>query len=335
VAAVVPIKRTQGLLLINGFAVGPVASSGSRLVVEAAGQETSAPSALLQQDLKTGRVRQLAANPNANYGLATTSTAIIYATQKGEESNLMTVSPDGRNRRVLSHALIAPFDARGEMIAWAEADGGRQRVVVRDMRNGRQLVAMDMRKCSHGRCYRIDRVMVADSGVVFDLGAVGQGYPSLVVRREFDRAKPSIVKVQNDPQPDLARSSAGALYYQFQRGWVRWDFGKPKPFLTRFRGTIPWLLDDEQGRLLLLAGSGCKQNLVVRLRDGRKIRIPAPASTPVSPKNLGPLCTRVTSFSWTGRRLLIAWSLIPKISLEAHADVGLAGIVTAVHIPSD
>jgi hypothetical protein len=32
---------------------------------------------------------------------------------------------------------------------------------------------------------------------------------------------------------------------------------------------------------------------------------------------------------------LIAWWLIPKISLEAHADVGLAGIVTAVHIPSD
>jgi hypothetical protein len=321
--------------LINGFAVGPIASSGSRLVVETAGQEESVLGALLEQNLKTGAMRQLAVNPDANYGLATTSTAIIYATQKGDESNLVTVAPDGRQRRILSHSLIAPFDARGDLIAWAEANRGRQRAVVRDMRNGREVVAMEMPKCPRRHCYRIDRVTLADSGVVFDLGAVGQGYSSLVVRRVFDAAKPSIVKVQNDPQPDLTRSSAGALYYQFQRGWVRWNFGEAKPHLTRFRGIAPWLLDEEQGRLVLLSGAACKQKLVVRLRDGHKIRIPAPASTPVSPKKFGPLCRRVTGFSWSGRRLLIAWSLSPRISLEGHTDVGLASIVTAVKIPSD
>jgi hypothetical protein len=32
-------------------------------------------------------------------------------------------------------------------------------------------------------------------------------------------------KLANDPQPDLARSSAGAYYYWLRHGWMRWNFG--------------------------------------------------------------------------------------------------------------
>jgi hypothetical protein len=143
-----------------------------------------------------------------------------------------------------------------------------------------------------------------------------------------------MTEVPNDPQPDLARSSAGALYYQFQRGWVRWNFGVAKPQLTRSRGTAPWLLDEERGRLLLLTGADCEQNVVVRLRDGRTIRVVAPVWTPASPKEFGPLCRRLTSFFWSGRRILTAWSLTPRISLQGHTDVGLTGIVTAAEVPA-
>jgi len=330
-AGVVPIKKRRGLLLVKGFAVGPIASSGSRLVVEAAGQEESGLSGLVAKNLRTGAIRQLAMNPNPNYGLAVTPTATIYATQEGEASELVAL--EGRKRRVLSHSLIAPFDARGDMIAWAEGNRARLRVVVGNVRTGKQFVAMEMPKCPQGHCYRIDRVTVADRGLVFDLGAVGPGYPSLIVRREFGARKRSMTEVPNDPQPDLARSSAGALYYQFQRGWVRWNFGVAKPQL-RSRGTTPWLLDEEQGRSLLLTGGDCEQNVVVRLRDGRMIRVAAPVSTPASPKEFGPLCRRLTSFFWTGGRILTAWSLTPRISLQGHNDVGLAGIVTATEVPA-
>jgi hypothetical protein len=333
-ASVVPIKRSRGLLLLRRFAVAAVASSGQYLVWEAAGQEENPVRALLARNLNTGAVHQLALDPLPSYGLAVTPTAIIYAAQKRGELSLVAITLDGRHRRVLGRSLIAPFDARGYMVAWAEGNSTHQQVVVRNMRTGRQFAAMKIARCPRGRCYRIDRVTVASRGVVFDLGAIGQGYPSLIVRRGLRAAKPSIAKVLNDPQPDLARSSRGALYYWLQRGWMRWDFGEKQPQLTPNRVTGPWLLDDEHGRLLLLTGERCERRLVVRLRDGRSVRIPAPASTPISPRGVGPLCRELTSFWWTGSRLLLAWALTPTVSLESHEDAGLAGIVTAVDLPA-
>ena len=48
--------------------------------------------------------------------------------------------------------------------------------------------------------------------------------------------------------------------------------------------------------------------------------IHAPTSTPASPKGFGPLCRLMTHFHWQDRRLAVAWSIIPKISLRSGAD---------------
>jgi hypothetical protein len=38
-------------------------------------------------------------------------------------------------------------------------------------------------------------------------------------------------------------------------------------------------------------------------------------------------------YAWTGNRLLLAWSIAPKISVEAHQDVGISGMITAARVP--
>jgi len=35
----------------------------------------------------------------------------------------------------------------------------------------------------------------------------------------------------------------------------------------------------------------------------------------------------MTGFAWQGRRLVVAWAVLPRISLNSHTDVGLAGVV--------
>jgi hypothetical protein len=155
----------------------------------------------------------------------------------------------------------------------------------------------------------------------------------LVVRRRFGSVKPEVVAVPSDPQPDLAASSAGALYFWFRHGWVRWDFGQRKPHLTGLRDVRPWVLEYRHGRFLLLTGSRCRPRLVVRLTGRRSFVVDAPASTPASPRDLGPLCRQITDFVWQERRLLVSWSLIPEASVEAHSDVGLVGVVTASGLP--
>jgi len=130
-------------------------------------------------------------------------------------------------------------------VAWADQDATRQRVYVRDMSSGTRWLAADLPRCVGGRCYRIDAVGLADQGVVFVRGAIGP-QPSFIVRRGFSDAKATRLAVPNDPQPDLAPSSVGALYYAFGRGWYRWDFGRPDTRLTRFRGArqTPVLLNE-------------------------------------------------------------------------------------------
>jgi hypothetical protein len=184
-------------------------------------------------------------------------------------------------------------------------------------------------------CYRIDRVIVANDGVVFDLGATSQGSSSLIVQHAFAAAKPTTRKVPNDQQPDLVPSSAGALYYWLEHGWMRWDFGQPRPVpVPGFHTTSPSPLAEEQGSLLLLAGPHCGQRLAVRLPDASTLHLPAPRSTPASPTEFGRLCRTVNGFSWRGRQLFVAWSFIPTISLQGHSEVGVSGMITAATIPS-
>jgi len=333
IAALMPISKSEGILAQRGFSIGPIATDGRFLFWEAAAGDEDQDVVLLRRDLQTGAVRTVAHGIFRAFGLATTPGGVIYATRSGASAELAVIDPGGSHRSVLSRSLAAPFDARGDMVAWAEADALSHRVIVRNMRTGRQFVAMNARRCRGARCYRIDRVTVADDGVVFDLGSVGQGYSSLIVRRRWNAAKPSFAKVVNDPQPDLVRSATGALYYQLRRGWVEWNFDEDQPRGTPLRGARPWLLAAEGGRRLVLTGPTCGTKVAVRLRDGRTAPVPAPSSSPASPTKFGPLCRQLMGYAWTGDRLFLAWSITPKISIEAHDDVGISGIITTTRLP--
>jgi hypothetical protein len=332
-SAVVPVKRRGIVVLMRGLAAGPVALAGNYAVWETGGVQDVASRALLARNLRTGVVRTLARDPVREYGLAGTRNEVIYAARAGGALQLRSIDLRGGDLRVLTRSLLAPFDARGAIVAWPEGDAVRLRVRGRDMRTGGDFIALDRPRCSGRRCYRIDRVTVAEKGIVFDLGAAGGNYPSLIGLYRLGAEKPSFAEVQSDPQPDLARSSDGALYYQFQRGWMRWNFGDRRPSPTRFRTTTPWLLDHEHGRLLMSTGEGCEVTLAIRLRSDQTLELPAPGSTPVSPRGFGTLCRQFTGFAWRGQRLLAAWSLIPSLSLQTHKDVGVAGIVTTASTP--
>jgi hypothetical protein len=333
IAALVPIKKSQGLLAQRGYSIGPIATDGRFLYWEAAAGDEDQDVALLERDLRTGAVATLAKGMFRAFGLATTPGGVVYATRSATGAELEVIDPSGKHRRVLSRSLAAPFDARGDVVAWAEADAVRQRVVVRNMRTGRQFVAMNRRHCRGTRCYRIDRVTVADAGVVIALGTVGQGYPSLILRRRWEEAKPELAEVAADPQPDLVPSASGALYFQLGRGWVEWNFDEARPRRTSLRGARPWLLAAEGHRQLILTGPACGTKVGVRFPDGRTAHLPSPGSSPASPTRFGPLCRQLMGYAWTGNRLLLAWSIAPKISVDAHQDVGISGMITAARVP--
>jgi hypothetical protein len=200
------------------------------------------------------------------------------------------------------------------------------------MTSRRVWIAAQMRRCDRTGCYRIDAVTLADEGVVFDRGAIGP-QPSFIVRHRFRDRKPTIVKLPNDPQPDLARSSAGAYYYWLRHGWMRWNFGEARQHATGRQGLHSWVLDNEHGSLLLQTGPSCKPRLEIQLPSGRTLVAAAPNSTRASPKNFGPLCRELNAFVWQPPRLLIAWSLIPKLSVQSHTDVGLVSVISELSTP--
>jgi hypothetical protein len=168
---------------------------------------------VFQRDLRTKRQRKLAAPVHPEYGLASTRGWVVYAAKL---HSLIAVRHDGSRRRTLSANLAAPFAGRGERVAWAELDRDTYRVFVRNMATGKQWLAARLPRCVSTRCYRIDGVTLADRGVVFTRGAIGP-QPSFIVRRAFTDPAPTSVALPGDPQPELATSSAGALYYWFGR----------------------------------------------------------------------------------------------------------------------
>jgi hypothetical protein len=331
IAALVRLRNDQGIVAQRGFSIGPLAATRRYVFWAAAGGDETSDALLLERDLKTGATRVLAHGIFPALGIATTPDAVMFAAQSATGSRLVAMDLAGGHRRVLSRSLIAPFDARGDMVAWAEGDATRQRVVARNIRTGRQFVALDAARC-RPRCYRIDRVTVANKGVVFDLGSVGQGYPSLLGRRRWDAAKTSFIEIPNDPQPDLVRSASGALFYRFQRGWREWSFDEEQPRVMQVRGARPWLLEEQGGKRLVLAGGACNMRARLLHAGGRMAALPAPDSTPASTTRIGALCRRLTGVAWNGNRVLFAWSFVPKISLEGHSDAGLSGMITAARI---
>jgi hypothetical protein len=320
------------LLLVTGGEAESIAAAGHTLAWELVPLRAGRPSGLMERDQRTGEVRKLATETLPQFGLAATTNHVVFAQPSNSGVELFTIRQDGSDRLVLSRSLAAPIASRGEFIAWAEQSGSSQQVVVRNMSTHHEWIAARMPRCRGDRCYRIDSVTLADHGVVFDRGAIGP-HPSLIVRRRFQDPEPTVAEVPNDPQPELANSSDGALYYWLQHGWMRWDFGQKRPHLTELRGVQPWLLGSERGRLLLLTGPRCRPRLVVRSRSHPKLVINAPATTPASPREFGPLCRRLTDLAWQDGRLLVAWSVLPKASLGAATKVGLVGVVTATRIP--
>jgi hypothetical protein len=321
-------------ILAKDLSIVTVAASDRYLVWESAGPEEHPVTLLMQRDLETEKVKELSDATLPSWGLASTATWVVYVADKAPPQ-LVAVRHDGSDRTVLSDKLIVPIDARGTLVAWAEGDSSHHRVVVREMETGAEWVAADMPSCPQGRCYRIDKVTLAHRGLIFSRGAIGS-HPSIIVRRAFDDPRPTSVSVPGDPQPDLVRSSAGAFYYQLRRGWIRWDFGERRPRLIDLQSAVssgPVPLDYQQGRLLLATGLPCKSTLIIR-GGGRTFRLPAPVSTPYSPREFGPLCRQLTSAFWSGNKLLGAWAVLPKLSVESHGDVGLVGVAVAARTPS-
>jgi hypothetical protein len=331
VEAILTVKPATGVVAERGFSTGPIASTGTHLFWEAARDQEGGDVFLVGRNLPTRETRVLAHNLSPLFGLASTSDSLVFATHGSAGTDLVTTDLSGSHRRVLSDSLAAPFDARGDIVAWAEQIGARQRVVTLNLRTGRRLVVLDEARCRRGRCYRIDRVTVARDGVAFDLGSVGQGYPSLVARRSWSGARTELTPVPHDPQPDLARSAEGALYYQLRRGWFEWKFGEDRP--RAIAGAKTWLLEAQGGRRLVLKGEACSAGVGVVDSSGRVTPLPAPRSSPASPTQFGPLCRQLTGLVWSGSRLLIGWSFTPKVSLQGHTDVGLSGLITTLRLP--
>jgi hypothetical protein len=282
---------------------------------------------LVQRELPRGRTTTLAGDVDPTQGLASTTKWVIYATSSGA---LTAIRHDGSGRRILTRSLIAPLTSRGDLVAWAESRGQRQLVIVQSMGSGTQWVAADMPRCRPAGCYRIDAVTLADRGVVFDRGAIGP-QPSFVVRRAFSAARPSAIEIPGDPQPDLAPSSAGALYYAFGRGWYRWDFGSSQSARTAFSDPVrrPGVLRYEHGQWLVLAENGCQTGLRASLPSAQRVDVET------APRLLSLLgirqrvCVYSLGVAWTGSQAVSAWAVESRAALDDHDDSGLAGLAVA------
>jgi hypothetical protein len=329
---IVALHRGGGILGQRGYSIGPIAASSRYVFWTAAAGDEADDVLLLRRDLRTGSNRVMAHRLFPAFGLGMAAGSVVYATSSGTGAHLDSMAVSGGPAHVLSRSLGAPFDARGDMVAWADADQTHNRVTVRNVRTARDTVAFEAARCRGTRCYRIDRVTVADGGIVFDLGSVGQGYASLIVRRSWTASRPSFARVPRDPQPDLASSSNGALYYHLGHGWMQWDFDQPHPSRTWPHGIRPWVLARDGTRELLIGGTNCARTVAVKTGGGEPVAVPPPRSTAVTPRGYGPVCRQLSGYAWSGNRLLLGWSLTPRVSLEAHEEIGVASVVTAADV---
>jgi hypothetical protein len=329
--AATPARTAQGDSKLSLIAFEPdqriwtIAVTDRYLAWESEQGEEGTPG-LIQRDLRTKRQRTLAPKVHPEYGLASTRKWVVYAS--GLHS-LFAVHHDGSGRRTLTADLAAPFAGRGERVAWAELKHDTYRVLVRNMTTGKQWLAARIPRCVSTRCYRIDGVTLADGGVVFTRGAIGP-QPSFIVRRGFADRAPTSVAVPRDPQPELAPSSAGALYYAFDRGWFRWDFGTRKPRATRFgiadQNTV---LQYEDGHWFTRKTRGCRETLGV-VRPSNAGSALAAAAGILKLAHLKPSgCADIVAFHATGNRAISAWRFQQPATDRYPVGLNLAGIVSS------
>lgn len=317
------IAATAASAGVAHVSYGPIAVGGGHVVaVKSNGFENPTRSVVEDRDLRTGKTRVLATDALTNVGIASTRRWAIFGTPGPQRSVLVAIPHTGGRRVVLARALLTAIAARGDRVAWAEAVGKRQRIVVRTMSTGRTWVAADLPACQRGRCYRLDFVTLADAGVVFSRGAVGS-FPSLVERRSFGGGLLERTQVVNDPQPDLVSSYAGAYYYAYGRGWMRWDFGVARPALAAKQPPAgDAVLGFERIGLILRSKSACHPAVLVR--QGARTRS---FRQRASSSSLGPTCAIVSALAVDGRTIVVAWALLPLASLQGNADFGLVGLL--------
>jgi hypothetical protein len=317
-----------------GRVLNPVAKSPRYLVWESGPLSArGVPTLLRQRDLGTGSIRTLAQNADRNAGVAVTRRWVAYVAATPSPT-LFIVRHDGSQRHAIGHNVSTPIASRGVRLAWADQTNKRQRIYVANLASGHRWLAAAFRRCVQRRCYRIDYVTLGQGGVVFTRGAVGP-QPSFVLRRRFRMKAVEAVRLPGDPQPDLARSSAGALYYYFGHGWYRWDFGHPHPTLTRFKGSSQVdIVGFEQGTWYLIGGNRCHPSLRIVRPSGRATtlmsarRAARRAAVPLSD------CVLLTStlISAAGVGVVTAWAFEPNYSINAHVDFGLVGAIESIRL---
>jgi copper transport protein len=315
-------QRKDGLLL-DGTPARAVVVDGRYVVWETFGSDGGAVAALVQRDLRIRRSTTVARDIAPQYGLAVTSRLLVYATAT-LPPRLVAVDRSGGPQLLLARRLLAPFAWLGDRIAWAEQVGDRQRIVVRNLVTGNDWLAADIPTCERGRCYRIDAVTLADSGVVFDRGAIGT-QPSFVVRRAFSVARPESVRLMNDPQPDLVPSSAGALYYALGEGWRRWDFGHSNVTRTHFKiNGSAQPIRYEHGRWFVQEQHACDDTIVAQDAGARHFVVGSPATARALAGVTGGYCAKFINLTWRDGRPVTSWAIAPA---DAHSHAEPIGVI--------
>src|SRR4051812_41561305 len=122
ITAVVALPKREGVFAQRGWAIGPITTSAGRLFWTAASSDEADDVMLLERDLSTGRTKVVAHHLFQAFGIGSAARSVIYATSRtGTQAQLEARPLAGSAPTVLSHDLAAPFDARGDMVAWAEA----------------------------------------------------------------------------------------------------------------------------------------------------------------------------------------------------------------------
>lgn len=318
----------QIVLVARGRSVTAMRYDGPYLTWATTGGEDNPVSGVFERNGRTGRVTKLASDVLSELGIASDRKWVVYARVVGRKQQLVAVSRNNRVRRVLTNSLIAPIDVRGSRLAWVEAAGRRQRIVVEKIDGGARWVASSLPRCSRGRCYRIDAVTLADNGIVFDRAAIGANR-SQIVRRAFGARRATSITLA-DPQPDLRRSARGAFYYYVQHGWYRWDFGARRPVRVPLKGgSTQNVAALEGGRILIITGGRCQQTLTIASADGRTRRLGGPRAPKIVPTYGGSVCRQLTAVGSSSGKTLIGWSFLPLADLEAHIEEDLVGVITA------
>jgi copper transport protein len=318
------LGQSRGGVQLSSRVLNAVAEDGRHVVFETASTERGSTASLVRLDLQTRRTSTLARGVAAQYGLAVVGHRAAYVTDTSPPK-LVSVQTGGGGRQVLASALAAPIASRGARVAWATQSGGRQRVVVRDVRRGRDFVVADMPRCDRAGCYRVDAVTLADQGVTFDRGAIGP-QPSRVVRREFASRRPQSVSIRNDPQPDLIPSSAGAAYFALGRGWYRWDFGTVNPVPTRYGATGPASPTRyEAGRWYLTRSATCGDTVESAREDGRLRTVMSGAEALAIAGNPSNVCAKLSGLTDTAGRIVTTWAISPA---DTHSEAGVTSVIT-------